>query len=357
MATYDLLRDLPVEIESYSLEGLVLDVSSGFTRHTTVIKLAGDGEEGVGEDVTYDGDDQLRHQEAGAFLPLAGSHTIDSFSELVGGLDTFPQAPERDVYRIYRRWGFESAALDLALRQAGIPLTEALGREAGPLNFVVSMRLGEEPTSAPVRGILENYPDMKFKLDATSEWTDELIEELRELGAVDSIDLKGQYKGTVVDQAPDVDLYRKVIEAFPDAWIEDPDVTPETKPVLERRPRPGHLGRDHPLGRRHRGARVAAEDREREAVAVREPQRALRRLRLLREALDRRVRRRAVRARAGPRADPVPRLRLPSGHAERRRAGRVQPVEPGTGPAVEPDGAGARANRVPLADGRVGTTP
>ncbi len=234
MATYDLLRDLPVEIDSYSLEGLVLDVSSGFTRHTTVIKLAGGGEEGVGEDVTYDGDDQLRHQEAGAFLPLAGSYTVGSFSDLIGGLDTFPQPPDRDVYRIYRRWGFESAALDLALRQAGIPLTEALGREAKPLNFVVSMRLGEEPTSAPVRGILENYPDMKFKLDATSEWTDELIEELRELGAVDSIDLKGQYKGTVVDQAPDVDLYRRVIDAFPDAWIEDPDVTPETKPVLER---------------------------------------------------------------------------------------------------------------------------
>ncbi len=234
MATYDLLRDLPVEIDSYTLEGLVLDVSSGFTRHTTVIRLAGAGEEGLGEDVTYDGDDQLRLQEAGASLPLAGSHTIDSFSELVGGLDTFPQAPERDVYRIYRRWAFESAALDLALRQAGIPLTEALGREARPLNFVVSMRLGEEPTSAPVRGILENYPGMKFKLDATGEWTDDLIEELRELGAVDSIDLKGQYKGTVVDQAPDVDLYRRVIEAFPDAWIEDPDVTPETKPVLER---------------------------------------------------------------------------------------------------------------------------
>ncbi len=50
---------------------------------------------------------------------------------------------------------------------------------------------------------------------------------------MDSIDLKGQYKGTVVDQAPDVDLYRRVIEAFPDAWIEDPDLTPETEAVLE----------------------------------------------------------------------------------------------------------------------------
>ena len=270
MATYDLLRDLPVEIESYSLEGLVLDVSSGFTRHTTVISLAGGGEEGVGEDVTYDGDDQLRHQEAGAFLrsPARTPSTLSRSSS--AGSTRSRRRPNATCTASTGAGRFESAALDLALRQAGMPADRGARARGRPLNFVVSMRLGEEPTSAPVRGILENYPDMKFKLDATSEWTDELIEELRELGAVDSIDLKGQYKGTVVDQAPDVDLYRKVIEAFPDAWIEDPDVTPETKPVLERA-RPGHLGRDHPLGRRHRGARVAAEDREREAVAVREP--------------------------------------------------------------------------------------
>jgi L-alanine-DL-glutamate epimerase-like enolase superfamily enzyme len=233
MATYDLLRDLPVEIDSYTLEGLVLDVSSNFTRHTTVIRLAGGGQEALGEDVTYEGDDQLGLQAAGPVLPLAGSYTLDSFSELIGGLDTFPTGPDRDVYRNYRRWAFESAALDLALRQAGIPLTQALDRDAKPLNFVVSMRLGDAPTSAPVRGILEHYPAMKFKLDATSDWSDELITELRDLGVVDSIDLKGHYEGTSVDQGADVDLYRRIVEGFPNAWIEDPALTPETEAVLE----------------------------------------------------------------------------------------------------------------------------
>jgi L-alanine-DL-glutamate epimerase-like enolase superfamily enzyme len=232
VALYDLLRDLPVEIESYSLEGLTLEVSSGFTRRTTVIHLAGDGEEGVGEDVTYDGDDQLGLQAEGPTLPLEGSFTVDSFSELVDRLNLFPTGPDREDYRHYRRWAFESAALDLALRQAGIPLTQAVGRAARPVTFVVSMRLGEEPTTAPVRGILEHYPTMRFKLDATSEWTDDLIAELRELGVVDSIDLKGQYKGTVVDQPPDVDLYRRIVEGFPDAWIEDPALTPETEKAL-----------------------------------------------------------------------------------------------------------------------------
>jgi hypothetical protein len=50
VSTYDLLADLPLEVEDYALEGLERDVSSGFTRATTVIRLRGHGEEGIGED-------------------------------------------------------------------------------------------------------------------------------------------------------------------------------------------------------------------------------------------------------------------------------------------------------------------
>jgi hypothetical protein len=52
-------------------------------------------------------------------------------------------------------------------------------------------------------------------------------------GAVDSLDLKGQYKGTPVDVDTDPELYRRVAEAFPDAWLEDPDLNEATRPVLE----------------------------------------------------------------------------------------------------------------------------
>jgi hypothetical protein len=41
---------------------------------------------------------------------------------------------------------------------------------------------------------------------------------------VDVIDLKGAYRGTIVDQAADPRLYRLVAESFPDAWIEDPNL-------------------------------------------------------------------------------------------------------------------------------------
>jgi len=222
MSTYERLSGLPVEIDSYELEGRSLDVSSAFTRHTTVIRLRGGGGEGVGEDVTYDAADQLAFQDAGPSRPLAGSHTVDSFSRLVETLGV----------ENYRRWAFESAALDLALQQAGTSLAEALGREHHPVTFVVSTRLPDPPTLDRLRLLLDRYPGMKFKLDPTSAWTDDLVDDLRATGAVVAVDLKGHYVGTIVDQPPDVELYERVAIRLPDAWIEDPALTPETDRVL-----------------------------------------------------------------------------------------------------------------------------
>jgi len=235
MSTFDLLADLPLEVEGYLLEGLVANVSSGFERLSTVVHLYGDGASGLGEDVVYDGEDQIALQDAGPVHDLAGSYALAEFCELIDGLDLFPVAPQRDVSRLYRRWTFHSAGLDLALRQAGRPLYDVLDREPHPLTFVVSLRLGEPPSLRPIEGRLANYPTLRFKLDATSSWTPELISALVATGAVDSIDFKSFYRGTVVDQPPDPVLYRRVIDAFPDAWIEDPDVvTAETAEALSQ---------------------------------------------------------------------------------------------------------------------------
>ena len=126
--------------------------------------------------------------------------------------------------RLYRRWAFESAALDLALRQAGRSLDEALAREPRPVTFVVSLRLGEPATIDPVRRRLERYPGAALQARPDNSWTTELIAELAATGAVDSVDLKGHYRGTLVDVEADPELYRLVAEGFPDAWIEDPDL-------------------------------------------------------------------------------------------------------------------------------------
>jgi L-alanine-DL-glutamate epimerase-like enolase superfamily enzyme len=233
VSTYDLLAGLPLEVEGYALEGLRAQVSSGFERLTTVVHLRGEGLEGIGEDVVYQAEEHVAFQEAGAVHDLGGSYALNEFCELIDSLDLFPVKPEFDVSRLYRRWTFHSAALDLALRQAGRPLHEALGRKPRPLTFVVSLRLGEPPSIEPIEHRLARYPALRFKLDATSSWTPELIAALVATGAVDSVDFKAHYRGTVVDQEPDPVLYRRVVEAFPGAWLEDPDVvTPETAAAL-----------------------------------------------------------------------------------------------------------------------------
>ena len=119
MSTWDLLAGLPVEIEGYALEGRELAFSDEFTRYTTLIRLHGGGEEGVGEDVVYDGLDHAAFP--GRRSGAAARRLLDArlvLASCLADLDTFPDPPVRDVSRRYRRWAFESAALDLALRQA-----------------------------------------------------------------------------------------------------------------------------------------------------------------------------------------------------------------------------------------------
>jgi hypothetical protein len=232
VSTYERVADLPLEIESYELDDLELELSEEFTRLSTVIRLRGRGDEGIGEDVTYEGLDQIALRDAGPSQPLAGDHTLGSFCELVGSLDLFPSPPERGVSRLFRRWAFESSGLDLALRQAGRSLGDALGREPRPLTFVSSLRLGEPPSLDPIRRRQDGHPNLRFKLDPTAGWDDAFVAELAALGVVDSVDFKGHYKGTPVDLETDPVLYERVVTALPEAWIEDPDLTPETERVL-----------------------------------------------------------------------------------------------------------------------------
>src|ERR687895_637470 len=190
MGTWDQLASLPLEIERYELEGRELAFSEEFVRYTTLITLRGGGEEGVGEDVVYDGLDHSSFQGAAPTLPLAGSYTLGSFADKLSELDLFPDPPVRDVSRRYRRWAFESAALDLALRQAGRSLAEHLGGELRPLTYVVSMRLGNfgddtPETSERMLRVLERYPGIRFKLDPTNTWSDAPIHSVDDILALE----------------------------------------------------------------------------------------------------------------------------------------------------------------------------
>jgi hypothetical protein len=231
-ALYDRIAELPLVIESVELEHRAVPFSEDFTRAVTIIHLHGGGHEGVGEDVTYDPAEHNRLQETGPDLPLTGTWTLDGWSRHLDGLPLFPGDPEMAAFRDYRRWAFESAALDLALRQAGASLADALGRTPRPVRFVTSRRLPDPPSAAPILDLIARVPGLEFKLDPTPSWSDELIAELHGTGRVRTVDLKGHYEGSIVDVGADPDLYRRVIEGFPDAWIEDPRLTAATRPLL-----------------------------------------------------------------------------------------------------------------------------
>jgi hypothetical protein len=217
MSTYDRVKDMPLEIDGYDLEPLEQEVARGFTLRRTVVVLRGGGEEGRGEEVDYNPTIQQGFQARRGELPLAGAHTLDSFSLLQSGQTE------------YRRWALESAALDLALRQAGISLGDAIGKTPQPVRFVVSTRV------ANVTRWLELYPDTRFKLDPDRDWTDEVI--ARIAGVVDTTDFKGIYRGDF-GAPPDPELYARIVAAFPEAWIEDPALTRDTSRVLD-----AHRGR------------------------------------------------------------------------------------------------------------------
>ena len=231
---YGRIADLPVTIESHDLTQQTRRTASGFERVTTTITLRGKGAVGRGEDVTYDGEDH-RSLSAAAPLSIAGEYTIDSFSTTLGEMNLFPSGPQRPPSRRYRRWAFESAALDLALRQAGLTLAEAVDRSADPVRYVVSTRLGEPPSTERLETVLADYPDAQFKLDPTVEWSRELIDGLVASEAVRILDLKGQYAHADVHQPANPPLYEQLTSAFPTALLEDPAVTDETRPLLAER--------------------------------------------------------------------------------------------------------------------------
>ena len=234
-ATYSRVAELPVRIEHCELLPLVRDTSSGFTKVSIVVRLTGNGHEGLGEDITWDQIDQIEQlRRAGDLSWLRGRRTVEEFSTLLGLADLFPVEPIRDSARFYRRWAFESAALDLALRQNGLSLQDAVGRVAKPVTFVVSIRLGDPADLAPLRALRRMDPSLRFKLDPIASWDDDLLAELASLGCVDVVDMKGHYHNVTVAMDADPDLYRRVFEALPAAWIEDPAVADHTVELLDR---------------------------------------------------------------------------------------------------------------------------
>jgi hypothetical protein len=211
MSLWDSVAGLEVKVDGYTLERRESQTPSGWTRVTTTVVVEGEGVKGAGEDVTYGAAD---HDHVPTGLMLAGTWSLDDISRRLDEFELWDGDPDNHTGQDHRRWAFESALFDLALRQNELGLGEAVGRQELPVRFVVSTR------AAPDRW-LEVEPQLEFKLDAETDWDRSLMQRLRKLDRVRVVDLKAYYHGTTVDLAPDPGLYRAIVEELPDVIIED----------------------------------------------------------------------------------------------------------------------------------------
>ncbi len=221
------LAELPLVVESYEYDRLSLLLAHESERVTTHVRLLGAGADGLGEDVSVHVEDGSSLHETQLALPLAGEWTLGGFCEHLATLALWPKPPEWEGMLRFRNWAFESAALDLALRQAGRSLHDVLGLQPQPVRFVNSFGLGKEPSIEPVRRRLARAPGVRFKLDAEASWPAELVDEVAATGAVETIDFKGLYGFEVEDPDALGALYDRVLAVLPDAYLEDPHDLPE----------------------------------------------------------------------------------------------------------------------------------
>lgn len=215
------LAALPLTIETVEFDFPRLPLPA-WERVTTVIALGGLGERGLGEDVTYEAEEHERVRSRPPVVDAVGTWTLGSFCDAVAAADLFPvAAPDHEVSRRYRRWAWESAALDLALRQADTDLATALDRTPRAVHFVSSARVGNPPSIDALRPLLEAVPDLRFKLDAGADWDEAFLSDLAELDRADCIDFKAYYTGTVVDVDISPEHTARIAAAVPQATLED----------------------------------------------------------------------------------------------------------------------------------------
>ncbi|MGK2937233.1 MAG: hypothetical protein ACSLFR_05455 [Solirubrobacteraceae bacterium] len=225
------VKDLPLTIVSSSFDALAPNGPTAMEDFsTTQVRLVGRGEEGVGEQVgmpaTQEG---LRASD----FPLAGEWAaLADFLSHLDTIDMWPEPPEYDLERNWRRWTFESAALDLALRQADTSLPEVLGRTPRPVTFVNSFGLGDPPDIDKVATRRALQPTVGFKLDVAPSWTQEIMDRIAAVEGVAVIDFKGQYGREVEDEAALLAMYERTVATFTNVVFEDPHDHPAVLELL-----------------------------------------------------------------------------------------------------------------------------
>ena len=123
---------------------------------------------------------RLPLQCGGAFSPVSAVNVF--FAEFDGVSVT--QMMVKDTAGNRQPWAEAPRTTETTLRtETTLPAysdpdlaEEVLGREPRPVRFVNSLNLGEEPSIEHVRRRIARSPGVRFKIDAQSTWTPELIE-------------------------------------------------------------------------------------------------------------------------------------------------------------------------------------
>lgn len=235
-------EELSVDVAGVDVRELGLEVASGWRRRTSVVGLRGpDGAVGEGEDVTYAGADHDGLQGGAVELgALRGPWRLGALWDEIAAHTWFERRPAEDKAVKYRRCALETAALELALGQAGTTLEEAAARQGlgvpEGLAFCVSLSLDGSDFSR-IDAVLARDPGARFKIDFAEGWDARTLERLvayeEQLGQDAAagarvrprfgvVDFKGFYRGEFSGPRPDAGMYGAVAAALPHAWLEDP---------------------------------------------------------------------------------------------------------------------------------------
>ena len=325
VSLYDAVGDLPLEIEGYALDLLELAGAPGFPPQD---------ERRPPHGRRRGGDRRGRHVRRRGARPPPGAwarprarRVLDARLLLRAPRHAAALRAEPAAARVLRL-----PALGVRERGArprappGRTIARGSGRPRATTGLVRGLGgLGDPPSTEQLHAWLALYPGLRFKLDATPG-----VDGRSRRGA------GGDRRGRLDRLQGPVPRHGRGHTSRSDSlptgrrgparrWLEDPGLTDETIAVLEpHRDRVTWDAIIHSIEDIEYAA-LAAEDRERQAVAVRIGRAAVRRIRLLRGSRDRRVRRRPVGARTGPGPHSVPGRAVPPVDAERCRASRVQP--------------------------------
>ena len=125
--------------------------------------------------------------------------------------------------RAWRNWAFESAALDLALRQAGAHAARRRWAGAGG-RCVRELARARRPAvgGGRSRERFAHEPDGRLQARRRAGLDDAIVAELAALGCVETVDFKGRYGLEVEDEDALVAMYRVVLAAFPRRAVRGP---------------------------------------------------------------------------------------------------------------------------------------